>query len=60
MIRIGSALTFLAIALGSAVTGMYAEPDQGLNQILYWFAIVCLGVTAGFTLAYLASRRSRF
>ncbi|HVI01211.1 MAG TPA: hypothetical protein VM869_20985 [Enhygromyxa sp.] len=52
-----TALLFLAIAIGSAVIGMYGNPEQGVDQIMYWLAIVCIGVAAAFTLISLALRR---
>lgn len=51
------ALIFLAIAISSAVIGMYASLDQGLEHILYWSAIVNLGVAAGFWFVAMGMRR---
>ena len=54
-----TALLFLVLAISSAVLGMYGNPEQGIDQIMYWFAIVCMGAAAGFTLLYLAIRPTR-
>lgn len=54
-----TALLFVTIAIGSAVIGMYASPDQGLNLILYWLAVVCIGVAGGLTVVSFGMRRYR-
>jgi len=51
------ALIFLAIAISSAVLGTYATTEQGVMQILFWAAIVNLGVAGGFLLGYMGIRR---
>lgn len=56
---ITAALIFLAISIGSAVLGAYANSDQGLDHIMYWFAIVALIIAAGFVLTYLSMRSVR-
>lgn len=58
MILILTAVIFIVLSISSAVLGVYASRDQGLDLIMYWFAVVSLGVAAGFTVAYLASRRT--
>jgi hypothetical protein len=51
-----SALLFLAMAAASAVLGIYADSDQGLNEIMYWCAIIFLVTAGGFALIHLARR----
>jgi hypothetical protein len=57
---IPTVLVFVVLAISSAVLGMYAGAedgaDQGLDFIMYWFAIASLGTAAMLTVVYLARR----
>ncbi|HLT40549.1 MAG TPA: hypothetical protein VK034_29935 [Enhygromyxa sp.] len=52
------ALIFLAIAIGSAVTALYATNDQGLRDVLIWIFLVFLATAGLFTFADLGLRRT--
>ncbi|MFO7566889.1 MAG: hypothetical protein R6X02_29870 [Enhygromyxa sp.] len=50
------ALIFIVLAIGAGVTGLYASPDQGLDQAMYWSLFVFLALAAASVFVHLALR----
>jgi hypothetical protein len=50
------ALIFLVLAIGAGLTGLYASPDEGLDQIMYWSLLVLLAAAAGSVLVHIGLR----
>lgn len=51
-----NALTFLGVAITCAVVGVVSPNQEGLAEIMYWFAAVSLAIAAGFVFAFIGHR----